>query len=123
MVNENLEEKWEFLFGDGDEETEELEELVEEELIEKEEDVKEDVREEPKEEPKKENRPAEKKILKKEPIRMNNIEIFRMNNIEIFFDGFITASGVKVKAVAGCEINIGNLRFLFGENSVKIYEV
>ncbi|MGB4027815.1 MAG: hypothetical protein WBK47_05660 [Acetomicrobium sp.] len=115
MVNENLEEKWEFLFGDGDEETEELEELVEEELIEKEEDVKEDVREEPKEEPKKENRPAEKKILKKEPIRMNNIEIF--------FDGFITASGVKVKAVAGCEINIGNLRFLFGENSVKIYEV
>jgi len=46
-----------------------------------------------------------------------------MNNIEIFFDGFITASGVKVKAVAGCEINIGNLRFLFGENSVKIYEV
>lgn len=106
MVNENLEEKWEFLFGDGDEETEELEELIE-----KEEDVKEDIREEPK----KENRPAEKKILKKEPIRMNNIEIF--------FDGFITASGVKVKAVAGCEINIGNLRFLFGENSVKIYEV
>lgn len=105
-LDENLEEKWEFLFGDSDEETEELEELVEEE-----EDVKEDIREEPK----KENRPAEKKILKKEPVRMNNIEIF--------FDGFITASGVKVKAVAGCEINIGNLRFLFGENSVKIYEV
>lgn len=41
--------------------------------------------------------------------------------IEIFFDGQIKMSGAEIKTVPGCEIETGRLRFVFGNDSVKVY--
>jgi len=41
--------------------------------------------------------------------------------IEIFFDGQIRMSGAEIKTVPGCEIETGRLRFVFGNDSVKVY--
>ena len=43
--------------------------------------------------------------------------------VEIFFDGIMEIQGTKIKIVPGGEVESGNLRFVFDENSVKIYEI
>lgn len=58
-----------------------------------------------------------KKELK--PIRKET----SMNYVEIFFDGRIEISGTRIKVVPGSEIETGNLKFVFEDNSAKIYEI
>lgn len=71
----------------------------------------EEVIEKPKEEPRKEPAP------KKDPVRKGT------SMVEIFFDGIMEIQGMKIKIVPGGEVESGNLRFVFDENSVKIYEI
>ena len=54
---------------------------------------------------------------KKEPLRKGT------SMVEIFFDGIMEIQGMKIKIVPGGEVESGNLRFVFDENSVKIYEI
>ena len=43
--------------------------------------------------------------------------------VEIFFDGIMEIQGTKIKIVPGGEVESDNLKFVFDENSVKIYEI
>jgi len=47
--------------------------------------------------------------------------VIKSDFIEIFFDGQIRMSGAEIKTVPGCEIETGSLRFVFGNDSVKVY--
>ena len=58
-----------------------------------------------------------KKEPKKDPVRKG------ISMVEIFFDGIMEIQGMKIKIVPGGEVESGNLRFVFDENSVKIYEI
>jgi len=58
-----------------------------------------------------------KKEPKKDPVRKG------ISMAEIFFDGIMEIQGMKIKIVPGGEVESGNLRFVFDENSVKIYEI
>jgi len=60
---------------------------------------------------------APKGKQKKEPLRKGT------SMVEIFFDGIMEIQGMKIKIVPGGEVESGNLRFVFDENSVKIYEI
>lgn len=80
---------------------------------------------EPEKEPDKIEKPEEveevietpKGKQKKEPLRKGT------SMVEIFFDGIMEIQGMKIKIVPGGEVESGNLRFVFDENSVKIYEI
>jgi len=52
--------------------------------------------------------------------KQKNREI-KSDFIEIFFDGQIRMSGAEIRTVPGCEIETGRLRFVFGNDSVKVY--
>jgi hypothetical protein len=54
---------------------------------------------------------------KKEPLRKGT------SMVEIFFDGIMEIQGTKIKIVPGGEVESDNLKFVFDENSVKIYEI
>ena len=101
-MTDDVMKKVESLLFDEDEAPEKLEkhEEPEEELEETEEIV---------EKPKKEH--------KKDPVRKGT------SMVEIFFDGIMEIQGMKIKIVPGGEVESGNLRFVFDENSVKIYEI
>ncbi len=101
-MTDDVMKKVESLLFDEDEAPEKLEkhEEPEEELEETEEIV-----EKPKKEP------------KKDPVRKGT------SMVEIFFDGIMEIQGMKIKIVPGGEVESGNLRFVFDENSVKIYEI
>lgn len=63
----------------------------------------------------------------KEPEKPKSVKTTRkgisMDFIEIFFDGHMEISGTKIKTVPGSEIETGNLKFVFEDNSVKVYEI
>ncbi len=46
-----------------------------------------------------------------------------MNFVEIFFDGRMEIQGTRIKIVPGSEVESGNLKFVFGDDSVKVYEI
>ena len=60
---------------------------------------------------------APKGKQKKEPLRKGT------SMVEIFFDGIMEIQGMKIKIVPGGEVESGNLKFVFDENSGKIYEI
>jgi len=75
--------------------------------------------EEPEESEKVIEKPIEKlkEKPKKEPIEKG------MSMIEIFFDGKMEIQGAKIKIVPGGEVESGNIKFVFSEDSVKVYEI
>ena len=107
-MTDDVMKKVESLLFDEDEVPEEPEKHEEPE---KELEETEEVVENPKEELKKEPAP------KKDPVRKGT------SMVEIFFDGIMEIQGMKIKIVPGGEVESGNLRFVFDENSVKIYEI
>ena len=64
-----------------------------------------------------------KEELKKEPAPRKDLVRKGTSMVEIFFDGIMEIQGMKIKIVPGGEVESGNLRFVFDENSVKIYEI
>lgn len=102
MVDENIEKKWELLFNEDE---------IQEEETESEEA---EVMEEPIMEEHKEHKEIVKKRVREKGSDKSAVEIS---------DGFMTISGIKVKVTPGCEVEVGNARFVFEENSVKIYGV
>jgi len=83
----------------------------------------EDETEEPEREETKQPEPVVKYERYEKPERHEKQEKREIKSdfIEIFFDGQIKMSGAEIKTVPGCEIETGRLRFVFGNDSVKVY--
>lgn len=43
--------------------------------------------------------------------------------VEIFFDGRMEINGAKIKPTPGSEVEAGNVKFVFEDASVKVYEI
>jgi hypothetical protein len=124
--------KVESLLFDEDENEEALEDPVEEITEETVKDPVEETTEETVKDPepkKKERLDSENQTKKKEQEEVFDFEKiperkFSMKDfVEIFFDGRMEINGAKIKTIPGSEVETGNLKFVFEDYSVKVYEI
>lgn len=116
-MTDDVMKKVESLLFDEDDEEVQLQEIKEE--------VPEETVEEPIEKEIEKEEVKQKKNSKEEkpnktftPKRENSMDF-----VEIFFDGRMEIQGARIKIVPGSEVESGNLKFVFGDDSVKVYEI
>lgn len=121
-MTDDVMKKVESLLFDEDENEEALENPVEEVAEETTEETVKDP--EPK---KKERLDPEKQTKKTEEVfdfeKIPEREFSMKDFVEIFFDGRMEINGAKIKTIPGSEVETGNLKFVFEDASVKVYEI
>ena len=117
-MTDDVMKKVESLLFDEDDEEVQLQEIKE--IPEEKESV-----EKPRELERKKEEVEQKRGFKKEEKSNKPKKEISMDFVEIFFDGYVEIQGAKIKVVPGSEIEVesGNLKFVFGDDSVKVYEI